>query len=49
MEKLILEIMNLIEKEIPLLEKEAKEWAKKSKELEYIYEIYKLASEAREL
>ena len=44
-------IMNVIENntDMPKLEKDIEDWKKEDKENITIYEIYKLASEAREL
>ena len=44
-------IMNLIEKntDIPMLEKDVGEWLNKNKKNQKILEIYKLASNARDL
>lgn len=45
------EIMNLIEKntDIPLLAKDVEKWLKEEKENADIYNIYKIASSARNL
>lgn len=45
------QIMNLIETntDIPRLEKDIEEWTQEEKENVTIYEIYKLASKAREI
>lgn len=45
------EIMNLIERntDIPLLEKDIEEWILEDEENKEIYEIYKKASDARNL
>lgn len=45
------EIMNLIEKNtnIPMLEKDIAKWILEDKNNKYIYEIYKIASKAREI
>ena len=48
---IFLRIMNLIEQntDIPMLEKDIEEWLKKNKKNQKVLEIYKLASNARDL
>lgn len=50
-ESIFTKIMNLIENntDIPLLNADIEEWIQEEKENKTIYEIYKLASDARDL
>lgn len=51
MSDIFTELMNLIEKrtDIPRLEADIEDWLKESDRNKSIYEIYRLASEAREM
>lgn len=50
-ENIFTQIMNLIERntDIPLLEKDLEDWLLEEEENKKIYEIYKKASDARDL